>query len=80
LEVASHVGDPDLAMGAVVDPSAVRSQLIVKDIESDSPLGIIILVVVSLTIVVVSSLCVYALGSVARGQHQCDGCENEMGS
>jgi hypothetical protein len=33
-------------------------KLIVKEIERDSPLGIIILVVVSLTIIVVSSLSV----------------------
>jgi hypothetical protein len=58
MKIASHVGDPDPAIGAVVDPSAVRLKLIVKEIERDSPLGIIILVVVSLTIIVVSSLSV----------------------
>jgi hypothetical protein len=56
-------------VSTVVDPSAVRPQLVVEDIEADTPVVVLIIfVVVALSIVVVvviSSLCVSAAGSVA---------------
>ncbi len=84
MEVTPHVGDPYPAVSVVVDPSAVRSQLIVEDIEADtSVVVVVILVVVFLSIavvVVISSLSVCAAACVAGCQHQCDGCEDEVGS
>ncbi len=83
MEVAPYVGDPYPAMCTVVDPTAVRTQLIVEEIEADpSIVVVVILVVVGVAIiivVVVSSLCVCAATGVAGSKHQCDGCEDEVG-
>lgn len=69
VEVSPHVGNPYPTVSTVVDPSAVRPQLVVEDIEADTPVVVLIIfVVVALSIVVVvviSSLCVSAAGSVA---------------
>ena len=83
MEVTSHVGDPYPAMCSVVDPTAVRAQLIVEEIEADPSIVVVVILVIGnitiVIVVVVSSLCICATASVAGSKHQDDGCEDEVG-
>lgn len=81
MKLSSDIRYPHPAISAVVDPSAVRSQLIVENIEADaSVIVFIIFIIVSIpfvVIVVISILRVNAVAGEAGCQHQCDGCEDE---
>lgn len=56
MEITSHVGDPYLAIGAMVDPSAVRTQLIVENIERNAAIMLITIIIIFVIAVVVISL------------------------
>lgn len=83
MEVAPHVGDPYPAMCTVVDPTAVRTQLIVEEIEADPSIVVVVILIVGgvtiVIVVVVSSLCICAAAGVAGSKHQDYGCEDKVG-
>lgn len=51
MEIAPHIGNPDTAVIAVVDPSSVRSQFIVEDIEAYAAVVIVVIIVIIITII-----------------------------
>jgi predicted cobalt transporter CbtA len=69
VKVVPHIGNPYTSVIAVVDPSSVRSQFIVEDVETDTAgvivITVIIITIVSAIIVVVLTLRICASGSVA---------------
>jgi hypothetical protein len=74
MKVSSHVRYPHPAISAVVDPPAVRSQLIVENIEADAPVVVVIIIfiIVSIPFVVIvvgSTLRVNAIAGEAGSQH-----------
>jgi hypothetical protein len=77
VEIVPYIGNPDMAVIAVVDPSSVRSQFIVEDIEAYTAVVIVVIIVLIITIiciiiVVILTLRICAPGSIARRQQQCD--------
>jgi hypothetical protein len=75
VEIVPYVGNPDTAVVAVVDPSTMRSQFIVEDIEADATIvvvTVIIITIIGVIIVVILTLGICAPGSKERRQQQCD--------
>lgn len=79
VKVSSDIRNPHPAISSVVDPSAVRPQFVVKDIEADSAIitvGVIIIVVI-IAVIVVSLRVQSSLRRDARRQQQCEYCKSQ---
>lgn len=77
MKVSSDIGNPHPAISAVVDPPAVRPQLIVENIERNAAIMLIAIVIIFVIAVVISLRIHTSLRSEARGKRQCDYREKE---
>jgi len=88
MKVSPNIGNPHPAISAVVDPPAVRPQLIVENIERNAAIiliaiiiifviAVVVIIIVVVTVVVISLRIQTSLRREAGRKHQCDYREKE---